>query len=69
MRKDNLYLVTIKRGNGNTETLHMQASSLLYATQRAHDYFDATLTPGTYYDIISVTNVGQIAIIDYSLKP
>lgn len=67
--KDNLYLVTIKRGNGNTETLHMQASSLFYATQRAHDYFDATLIPGTYYEIISVSYVGKIAIPDYALAP
>ena len=61
--RNNLYLVTIKLGNGNTELLHMQASSLFYATQKAHEYFDETLKPGTDYEIMSVSYVGKIAIV------
>ena len=60
--RTNLYLVTVKHGNGSTELLHIQAQYILSAIQDAYDYLDNEKVPGTSYEILEVKYVGEIFI-------
>jgi hypothetical protein len=69
--KQGLYLITIKHGSGQEESLHIPSNSMLNAVLSSYDYLDRTLTPGTSCDITKVEHVGKVVVVepDYSLAP